>query len=97
MQAVVGGSTWSDRRLSEATLIRHSFFVTGSVSVVHREWSRFGDRVFWVRSTQAMCASAAGAGPAVPKSEDFPMDTGSPDSTNNEVSLLFYGKMSLKI
>ena len=57
------------------------------MSAVHREWSRFGDRVFWVRSTQAMCASAAGAGPAVPKSEDFSMDTDSPDSTDNEVSL----------
>ncbi|XP_036953280.1 LOW QUALITY PROTEIN: X-box-binding protein 1 [Acanthopagrus latus] len=40
------------------------------------------------RSTQAMCASAAGAGPAVPKSEDFSMDTDSPDSTDNESDLL---------
>lgn len=35
-----------------------------------------------------MCASAAGAGPAVPKSEDFSMDTDSPDSTDNESDLL---------
>lgn len=63
-----------------------SFFLKGSGYVVHRERCRFGDRVFWVRSTQAMCASAAGAGPAVPKSEDFPMDTDSPDSSDNEVS-----------
>jgi len=34
-----------------------------------------------------MCASAAGAGPAVPKSEDFSMDTDGLDSTDNEVSL----------
>ncbi|XP_076006927.1 LOW QUALITY PROTEIN: X-box-binding protein 1 [Genypterus blacodes] len=40
------------------------------------------------RSTQAMCASAAGAGPAVPKSEDFPMDSDSPDSSDNESDLL---------
>ncbi|XP_068167458.1 LOW QUALITY PROTEIN: X-box-binding protein 1 [Antennarius striatus] len=40
------------------------------------------------RSTQAMCASAAGAGPAVPKSEDFSMDTDSPDSQDNESDLL---------
>lgn len=32
--------------------------------------------------------SAAGAGPAVPKSEDFSMDTDSPDSTDNESDLL---------
>lgn len=32
--------------------------------------------------------SAAGAGPAVPKSEDFPMDTDSPDSSDNESDLL---------
>ncbi|CAK6959807.1 LOW QUALITY PROTEIN: X-box-binding protein 1 [Scomber scombrus] len=31
---------------------------------------------------------AAGAGPAVPKSEDFSMDTDSPDSTDNESDLL---------
>jgi len=35
-----------------------------------------------------MCASAAGAGPAVPKSEDFSMDTDSPDTTDNESDLL---------
>lgn len=35
-----------------------------------------------------MCASAAGAGPAVPKSEDFPMDTDGPDTTDNESDLL---------
>ncbi|XP_074495050.1 LOW QUALITY PROTEIN: X-box-binding protein 1 [Sebastes fasciatus] len=40
------------------------------------------------RSTQATCASAAGAGPAVPKSEDFSMDTDGPDSTDNESDLL---------
>ncbi|XP_030593593.1 LOW QUALITY PROTEIN: X-box-binding protein 1 [Archocentrus centrarchus] len=40
------------------------------------------------RSTQATCASAAGAGPAAPKSEDFSMDTDSPDSTDNESDLL---------
>ncbi|XP_029916639.1 LOW QUALITY PROTEIN: X-box-binding protein 1 [Myripristis murdjan] len=32
--------------------------------------------------------SAAGAGPAVPKSEDFPMDTDGPDATDNESDLL---------
>uniref|UniRef100_A0A3Q0QZK5 X-box-binding protein 1 n=1 Tax=Amphilophus citrinellus TaxID=61819 RepID=A0A3Q0QZK5_AMPCI len=36
----------------------------------------------------ATCASAAGAGPAAPKSEDFSMDTDSPDSTDNESDLL---------
>lgn len=61
------------------------FSSAGSVSAVQWERNRFGDRVFWVRSTQATCASAAGAGPAVPKSEDFSMDTGSPDPSNNEV------------
>ncbi|XP_020492311.1 LOW QUALITY PROTEIN: X-box-binding protein 1 [Labrus bergylta] len=40
------------------------------------------------RSTQATCASAAGAGPAVPKSEDFSMDTNSPDTTDTESDLL---------
>lgn len=35
-----------------------------------------------------MCASAAGAGPAVPKSEDFSMDTDSTNSTDNESDLL---------
>ncbi|XP_041644399.1 LOW QUALITY PROTEIN: X-box-binding protein 1 [Cheilinus undulatus] len=40
------------------------------------------------RSTQAMCASAAGAGPAVPKSEDFSMDTDNPDTTDTESDLL---------
>ncbi|XP_067377766.1 LOW QUALITY PROTEIN: X-box-binding protein 1 [Channa argus] len=40
------------------------------------------------RSTQATCASAAGAGPAVSKSEDFSMDTASPDSTDSESDLL---------
>uniref|UniRef100_UPI0037E82641 LOW QUALITY PROTEIN: X-box-binding protein 1 n=1 Tax=Semicossyphus pulcher TaxID=241346 RepID=UPI0037E82641 len=40
------------------------------------------------RSTQATCASAAGAGPAVPKSEDFSMDTDSPDTTDSESDLL---------
>ncbi|XP_072243508.1 LOW QUALITY PROTEIN: X-box-binding protein 1 [Leuresthes tenuis] len=40
------------------------------------------------RRTQAMCASAAGAGPAVPKSEDFSMDTDGLDSTDNESDLL---------
>ncbi|XP_022062830.2 LOW QUALITY PROTEIN: X-box-binding protein 1 [Acanthochromis polyacanthus] len=35
-----------------------------------------------------LCVSAAGAGPAVPKSEDFSMDTDSPDSTDNESDLL---------
>eukprot|EP00066_Takifugu_rubripes_P024865 XP_011614131.1 PREDICTED: X-box-binding protein 1 isoform X1 [Takifugu rubripes] len=39
-------------------------------------------------SVSATCASAAGAGPAAPKSEDFPMDTSSPDSTNTESDLL---------
>ncbi|XP_068422885.1 LOW QUALITY PROTEIN: X-box-binding protein 1 [Clinocottus analis] len=39
-------------------------------------------------STQATCASAAGAGPAVPKSEDFSMDTDDPDTTDNESDLL---------
>lgn len=75
--------------LSGVTLIHHLsiLFVTGSGFVVHWERCRFGDRVFWVRSTQATCASAAGAGPAVPKSEDFSMDTDSSDSTDNEVSL----------
>ncbi|XP_061759894.1 LOW QUALITY PROTEIN: X-box-binding protein 1 [Nerophis ophidion] len=32
--------------------------------------------------------SAAGAGPAVPKSEDFPMDTDGPDTTDHESDLL---------
>ncbi|XP_015816004.3 LOW QUALITY PROTEIN: X-box-binding protein 1 [Nothobranchius furzeri] len=32
--------------------------------------------------------SAAGAGPAIPKSEDFSMDTDGPDSTDNESDLL---------
>uniref|UniRef100_A0A3B5LSD2 X-box-binding protein 1 n=1 Tax=Xiphophorus couchianus TaxID=32473 RepID=A0A3B5LSD2_9TELE len=36
----------------------------------------------------ATCASAAGAGPAVPKSEDFSMDTDCLDSTDNESDLL---------
>ncbi|XP_014877367.1 LOW QUALITY PROTEIN: X-box-binding protein 1 [Poecilia latipinna] len=40
------------------------------------------------RSTQATCASAAGAGPAAPKSEDFSMDTDCLDSTDNESDLL---------
>ncbi|XP_062237411.1 LOW QUALITY PROTEIN: X-box-binding protein 1 [Platichthys flesus] len=40
------------------------------------------------RSTQATCASAAGAGPALPKSEDFTMDTHVPDTTDNESDLL---------
>ncbi|XP_016886122.1 LOW QUALITY PROTEIN: X-box-binding protein 1 [Cynoglossus semilaevis] len=40
------------------------------------------------RSTQAMCASAAGAGPAIPKSEDFSMDTDGPHTTDNESDLL---------
>ncbi|XP_063753605.1 LOW QUALITY PROTEIN: X-box-binding protein 1 [Eleginops maclovinus] len=40
------------------------------------------------RSTQAMCASAAGAGPAVPKSEDFSMDSDDSDSSDNESDLL---------
>ncbi|XP_073322098.1 LOW QUALITY PROTEIN: X-box-binding protein 1 [Pagrus major] len=40
------------------------------------------------RSTQATCASAAGAGPAVPKSEDFSMDTDGSDSTDTESDLL---------
>ncbi|XP_010874336.4 LOW QUALITY PROTEIN: X-box-binding protein 1 [Esox lucius] len=39
-------------------------------------------------STQATCASAAGAGPAYLKSEDFPMDTNSPDPTDSESDLL---------
>ncbi|KAK2901746.1 hypothetical protein Q8A73_011492 [Channa argus] len=37
---------------------------------------------------KATCASAAGAGPAVSKSEDFSMDTASPDSTDSESDLL---------
>ncbi|XP_050965803.1 LOW QUALITY PROTEIN: X-box-binding protein 1 [Labeo rohita] len=40
------------------------------------------------RSTQATCASAAGAGPAVPKSEDFTMDTHSPGPSDSESDLL---------
>ncbi|XP_041956914.1 LOW QUALITY PROTEIN: X-box-binding protein 1 [Alosa sapidissima] len=40
------------------------------------------------RSTQATCASAAGAGPAVLKSEEFAMDTGSPGSSDAESDLL---------
>ncbi|XP_015221955.1 LOW QUALITY PROTEIN: X-box-binding protein 1 [Lepisosteus oculatus] len=40
------------------------------------------------RSTQATCASAAGAGPAVIKSEDAHMATDSPDSTDSESDLL---------
>ncbi|XP_033828215.1 LOW QUALITY PROTEIN: X-box-binding protein 1 [Periophthalmus magnuspinnatus] len=40
------------------------------------------------RSTQATCASAAGAGPAVSKSEDLPMDTDGSDTTDNESDLL---------
>ncbi|XP_013889381.1 LOW QUALITY PROTEIN: X-box-binding protein 1 [Austrofundulus limnaeus] len=39
-------------------------------------------------STQATCASAAGAGPAVLKSENFTMATDCPDSTDNESDLL---------
>ncbi|XP_077456866.1 LOW QUALITY PROTEIN: X-box-binding protein 1 [Stigmatopora argus] len=39
-------------------------------------------------STQATCASAAGADPAVPKPEDFSMDTALPDSADNESDLL---------
>ncbi|XP_008278104.1 LOW QUALITY PROTEIN: X-box-binding protein 1 [Stegastes partitus] len=35
-----------------------------------------------------LCVSAAGAGPAVPKSEDFSMDTDGPDTTDNESDLL---------
>lgn len=58
---------------------------TGSGAGVRCELRGFGDRVFWVRSTQAMCASAAGAGPAVLKSEEFAMDTGSPGSSDAEV------------
>lgn len=60
---------------------------TGSGVGVRCELRGFGDRVFWVRSTQAMCASAAGAGPAVLKSEEFAMDTGSPGSSDAEVRL----------
>ncbi|XP_051924998.1 LOW QUALITY PROTEIN: X-box-binding protein 1 [Hippocampus zosterae] len=40
------------------------------------------------RSTQATCASAAGADPAVPKPENFPMDTDGPDAADNESDLL---------
>ncbi|XP_028314002.1 LOW QUALITY PROTEIN: X-box-binding protein 1 [Gouania willdenowi] len=40
------------------------------------------------RSTQATCASAAGAGPALPKSEDFSMDTDVSDTTDSESDLL---------
>ncbi|XP_056120849.1 LOW QUALITY PROTEIN: X-box-binding protein 1 [Rhinichthys klamathensis goyatoka] len=40
------------------------------------------------RSTQATCASAAGAGPAVPKSDDFTMDTHSPGPADTESDLL---------
>ncbi|XP_061528605.1 LOW QUALITY PROTEIN: X-box-binding protein 1 [Phycodurus eques] len=40
------------------------------------------------RSTQATCASAAGADPAIPKPEDFSMDTDSPDAADNESDLL---------
>ncbi|XP_033947361.1 LOW QUALITY PROTEIN: X-box-binding protein 1 [Pseudochaenichthys georgianus] len=40
------------------------------------------------RSTQAMCASAAGAGPAVPKSEDFSMDSDDSDCSDDESDLL---------
>ncbi|MBN3315705.1 XBP1 protein, partial [Atractosteus spatula] len=39
-------------------------------------------------SSEATCASAAGAGPAVVKSEDAHMATDSPDSTDSEVSFL---------
>lgn len=59
----------------------------GSGTGVRSERFRFGDRVFWVRSTQATCASAAGAGPAVPKSEDFTMDTHSPGPADSEVNI----------
>lgn len=54
-------------------------------------WSeRFGfaERVFWVRSTQATCASAAGAGPAVIKAEEFALDPHTPGTADSEVSVL---------
>ncbi|XP_038844452.1 LOW QUALITY PROTEIN: X-box-binding protein 1 [Salvelinus namaycush] len=35
-----------------------------------------------------LCVSAAGAGPAILKSEDFPMDTDSPDSSDSESDIL---------
>uniref|UniRef100_A0A3Q3VIL8 X-box-binding protein 1 n=1 Tax=Mola mola TaxID=94237 RepID=A0A3Q3VIL8_MOLML len=53
-----------------------------------KEKVRFPCRLLEGGSVSATCASAEGAGPAVPKSEDFSMDTGSPDSSNNESDLL---------
>ncbi|XP_056448998.1 X-box-binding protein 1 [Gadus chalcogrammus] len=41
-----------------------------------------------IRSTQAMCASAAGAGPVPSKPEDFPMVPDGPDASDNESDLL---------
>ncbi|XP_026787094.3 LOW QUALITY PROTEIN: X-box-binding protein 1 [Pangasianodon hypophthalmus] len=40
------------------------------------------------RSTQATCASAAGAGPAVIKAEEFALDPHSPDTADSESDLL---------
>ncbi|XP_049619289.1 LOW QUALITY PROTEIN: X-box-binding protein 1 [Syngnathus scovelli] len=45
-------------------------------------------------STQATCASAAGADPAVPKPENVPMDTDGPDAADNE-SDLFLGILDI--
>ncbi|XP_061134919.1 X-box-binding protein 1 [Syngnathus typhle] len=45
-------------------------------------------------STRAMCASAAGADPAVPKPENAPMDTDGPDAADNE-SDLFLGILDI--
>lgn len=67
------------------------------MSAVQREWRRFGSRVFWVRSTQATCASAAGAGPAAPKSEDFSMDTDADDPSHSEVSQGQQGRLKVTV
>lgn len=48
----------------------------------------FAERVFWVRSTQATCASAAGAGPAVIKAEEFALDPHTPGTADSEVSFI---------
>ncbi|XP_042176703.1 LOW QUALITY PROTEIN: X-box-binding protein 1 [Oncorhynchus tshawytscha] len=50
------------------------------------------DAVLGIGSSESavlrLCVSAAGAGPAILKSEDFPMDTDSLDSTDSESDLL---------
>lgn len=56
---------------------------------VRGEWFGFDERVFWVRSTQATCASAAGAGPAVIKAEEFALDPHAPGTADSEVSDFF--------